>query len=262
MDAVEFHIQLHGEHPATGEDISPGTLSVSDLLKLLAPLEAAITATSKDDLQGRPALALVGTARTASADLGLRSYAGAAVAEVTAAIAEKDWRRLPHEAQTKLHAFSKAIGGRGWRCMFQPNGTPGIREAEISPQHPVPQPATARVEELTTTYGVLTAVGGADPTKWGHLQPIDGAELVHLKFDEQMAKQLADRLFEEVGLEGIATWDTASWSIVSFQVERLLPYRATDARTAFDELREAVGDAFDDVDPLEYQHRIRHGDDG
>lgn len=265
MDTFEFQIQIHGQQAGSRQEVSPLTLSIRDLAELLVPLQDALTKMAPDaDLGGLAPLALVGQVETASAALTVRIPCALepAAATLTSAAATGDWTGVPAAAHDALRSLSKWLARRRWRMRFLPDGSHGIRAAEISPDFPVPERiAPSEAHELTTVHGVLLVVGGVDETKFGRLRLLDG-RVIPLALDEATARQLAPLLFEEVCLQGLATWDTANMRIVRFQVERLADYRATGPREAFAALREVVGDVFDELDPLEYQRHVRQGGDG
>lgn len=262
MDTVEFHIQIHGEQPDSGREVSPETLSFKDLAELLVPVQDALTKMALDaELDGLAPFKLVGEAKTASADLTARIPASiqSAAATLTSAVASGDWSEVPKDAHSEIYNLSKVLARRNWRMRFLPSGTEGIVAAEISPERPVAEPtAPTQVQELTSIYGELLVVGGVDATKYGRLRLFDG-RVIPLDLSEAIAKQLAPRLFEEVCLEGVATWNTVTMRITRFKVARVTEYRATDPREAFAALRDAVDGAFDEIDPIVYQRRVRHG---
>lgn len=79
---------------------------------------------------------------------------------------------------------------------------------------------------------------------------------------EEMAMALASRLYQDVALEGTATWDPDTWRLRSFRVVRLLDFAAVSPMAAFHELAAAAGDAWDGVDALEFVRSSREGGAG
>ncbi len=114
-----------------------------------------------------------------------------------------------------------------------------------------------RVTGATTIYGVVTNVGGLDASKNVRLRTRTGDLTVHMS--ESLARKVAQHIFDEVGLEGTAVWDSATMSLVAFDATRLLEYRRTSASEAFERLRDVAGEDFDEVDPDEYVRRLRGG---
>lgn len=87
---------------------------------------------------------------------------------------------------------------------------------------PIPWP-DLRIQGETTVYGRLIRLGGKDPkititnpnTKKGYLGCDATIELV---------KQLGDKLYQWVGLDGTATWNMWNWSMESFVVSHITEY--------------------------------------
>lgn len=66
-----------------------------------------------------------------------------------------------------------------------------------------------------------------------------------------LARQLAQRLYTEVGIEGRARWDTREWVLESFAIERITDYARVSVGAALQNLYERMGtrlEAIDDID--------------
>jgi hypothetical protein len=75
-----------------------------------------------------------------------------------------------------------------------------------------------------------------------------------------LVKELGDRLYETVALEGEAVWDPESWEITEFRAVRVLPYRSGDVMAAFRELATVSANVWDGVDADEYVRKSRSED--
>ncbi len=76
----------------------------------------------------------------------------------------------------------------------------------------------------------------------------------------ELVKELGDRVYETVALEGEAVWDPETWELVDFRATRVLPYKPNDLLAAFRELAAATGGAWDGVDAAEYVRKARSED--
>lgn len=112
----------------------------------------------------------------------------------------------------------------------------------------------------TTLYGTIVRVGGTrKPTI--ELKTID-EKSIRCDLDRNLAIKAASRLYEEVGLEGVATWDAETLELQRFNVIAIMDYQRVPLTEAFDRLSRSVGDSFariGDVD--EFVKKIRYESD-
>ena len=244
-----------------GKDVSPETVSVGDLVDLMSNLEAAI-------LQSAPSGGFPVAADEAVMSLvrveencnkltfAIIESAALVVGTITAAIEGRKFDQLPTVTHEKLHAISKQMIRKGWSAEFLSDGPSGIRAAAISPMNPVPPPTPAKVKGPTTVWGRLMRVGGAKPR--GELRLSTG-ELLYFDLDQSMARQIRDGLYEDVSVDGIATWLVEDRKLVDFEATRVTGYRPeqTSLLKAFEELAAASKGHWDGVDVVQYVHDLR-----
>jgi hypothetical protein len=111
------------------------------------------------------------------------------------------------------------------------------------------------LQGTTTIQALCLRVGGVQPK--AELRLPNREKLLHAELTAEVARQLAQRLYEEVILEGRATWNVDPWEVEAFRVNRVTTYRKTDAVLAFKELSEAARGSWDEVDALSYVHGLR-----
>lgn len=70
--------------------------------------------------------------------------------------------------------------------------------------------------------------------------------------DEKLAKYIANKLFDWVKLIGIAKWYLETNKIEYFEILDVVEYNFTKINTAIRELKEIIGDDFNDIDALKY----------
>lgn len=116
-------------------------------------------------------------------------------------------------------------------------------------------PTPPCLEGITTLYGKVARVGGSTPKVWLDVQP--GERLV-CEVDEDLARQIAARLYEFVGLRGVARWNLDTAEIEDFEIQALLPYEQTGAMDAFAALAEVSAEDFTGVqDVVRYAEMLR-----
>jgi len=167
------------------------------------------------------------------------------------------YEELPRRAHVALHEVSKQAVKRKWKVKFDEDRVTGIRGGTISEENQVsPAPQALHIEGTTTIYGRCIRVGGIKPKSEIRLYQGD---VLYIIVSEQMAKELARSLYEEVCIEGRAKWNTEDWNIEEFEGKRITKFRATDAVTAFKKLTDAAKDKWDGVDAIEYVRALRSG---
>jgi hypothetical protein len=91
----------------------------------------------------------------------------------------------------------------------------------------------------TQIYGVLERVGGADP---GFTLRVSEHQTIHGGLSEELAIELAPRLYSWVGITGIAEWNPLTGDVEAFRATAALSYRWTPFRKAMDLLRQSVAE--------------------
>lgn len=102
-------------------------------------------------------------------------------------------------------------------------------------------------ESETVVYGVVRTAGGVDPTV--RIQ-FDDETVRNLDVPKDIAKQLGSRLYEEVGLRGIATWNDVTGEIEDFKITGLIDYAPTNIEAAFKDIQDVIGKYWDDVEDI------------
>lgn len=110
-----------------------------------------------------------------------------------------------------------------------------------------------------TLYGRVIRVGGENPPR-AKLLFIDGSALtceISKRDQRRVARQLAARLYEWVGVQGQAQRSAATLELLSFNVQQVLPYAEMPPADAFQELAKITTPAIEAMGGLEaYQQRI------
>lgn len=249
-----------------GRNARPDTIGMSELGNLLKLIDGAIRATVPvvdriaHAAEKAPLVSLVMLQEGKSSDMGMSvlDYGVPAVSNITEAIASESYSNMPPESHDLIYRIYRWVSNKKFQFEIEENATLNIRHAVISRQHPVPPPLSPAftVSGVTTAWGLLMRAGGKKP-RAALLFPDE--QKITISADAIVTKQLGERLYENVGIEGIATWRVRDWKMVAFKAIRVLEYRPqeTDIVRIFRELSEASGGRWEGIDPEEYVRELR-----
>lgn len=247
-----------------GFGVQPDSVPAREVAAFISNFEAAIVATAKanglslpeDQMEAVVSLVEIGEGSN-TLKFAVLSTAFLAAGIVSSAIATRRYEEIPKLAQEAMAKVSDQADARGWTVEILPDESEIVRGAEISPENPVPHPIEPFIEGVTTVYGICMRVGGADPR--AEIRTHKG-QLLYIKINHLLAKQLAGRLYEEVGIEGEATWNADTWKMVEFKAIRLNEYQPVDLVEAFEEIARLTAGAWDGVDAVSFVEEIRDED--
>ena len=234
----------------------PGSVDVKDLIEFLANWEKAILETAESNkvaLPNRESATILSLVEITDSSYGLGmkilDKAVIVMGLISDAVATSRYDKLPPKAVEALVAISKQAEKNSWAAQIIPGTSDMIKAGEISADNPVPAYTEPFVQGSTTLVGQLLRVGGAEPKA----EIRDEHNNLHfIKVDTAMAKALAVRLYDEVSIEGDATWNTDTWEITKFNVTQVNDYRSVNPVEAFEELSKRVQGAWDEVDVEAY----------
>lgn len=248
----------------TGAQVSPERVAVRDLIDVLTRIERAVDSYAEAHLGEVPE-----EARLSLVDIKPGSEClvfsvpdplVGAMAVISKAIDLEDYAELPGATYHELYALSESVTRRGWGLEIRELPEQGIHHARIDAAKPLaPPPRPAAIQGTTAIHGRCLRVGGATEPK-AEIRLSATEKLLNVALSEELAKEVAKRLYEEVVLEGTATWSTETWEIESFRVSRVTDYRKTDPDLAFKELAEAAEGKWEGVDALDYVRGLRRDD--
>ncbi|MGI9952322.1 hypothetical protein V3F56_08160 [Moorellaceae bacterium AZ2] len=239
---VAFELSLQGE------GVYPETTPLSELVEFLSAIEKAIKALTEAEGTDKEEL-IVGLVEVKRSSTILRftsnrpSEVRQAWGTIVGALATKNLEQLPSQAkkliETSVSYAKKRKASVGFITV--PGQPPAVC---IDPNTEFPTHET-KVRGETVLYGLVTRVGGKEP-KVG--LSLDNGTFLVCETSRQLAKQLGSRLYEWVGLSGIAEWDTRDWSITAFEARELIEYTAVPITDAIASLARAAGpEAWADV---------------
>ena len=250
----------------SGEGVSPETVPASELAQFLVEFEKAIleTALAKKDLSAPEAVQELIVSLVAI-ESGSESLTFALTGDImqgasllSEAHLQHDYSAIPVKAQDALHSISAQAIKNLWSVEFVGDRTHHIRSVVISVDNPVPPPKIVRVQGDTTIYGRLTRVGGVLPRAMIRM-PDD--TLMFIQLSKDMAVMLAseERLYEEVGIEGTATWQFDTMEMLEFKAKRITTYQPHKQKLSesFKELAEAANDRWNEIDVERFIEELR-----
>lgn len=130
-------------------------------------------------------------------------------------------------------------------------GSFNLDNEEISsfePNHEIAIPKSQTITGETTLYGKIIRIGGEEPKV--HFR-IDENQKLIFDIDENLAKKLSPKIYDFIGLVGIATWNSKDFSIEKFEVSRLLEFDNKPIATTFTEISGLIGKYWDEVEDVE-----------
>lgn len=251
------------EMAITGAKVTPETVSIRDLVDILARVERMVVSYAEArfaELTEEATLSLVDIeAGSECLVFSVPDPLLGAVAQISKAVQLGDYVELPQSTYAELYGLSESVTKRGWGFEIQENLGHGIHHARIDDQNMLAPRSPAFVQGTTTVHGRCLRVGGAVQPK-AEIRLSTTAKILNVDLSEEMAKELAARLYEEVVLEGSVTWNMDSWEIERFRVSRITAYRKTDPDLGFKELAEAAEGRWEGVDAVEYVRALRSDD--
>jgi len=248
----------------SGENVSPEMISAYELADYLIHINDAIDA-MRDEMEiaigNEPELALVGIAQgSARLELTLLSSLAVAMGTVTDAIQRNELDALPQKAKNAIqHLYARATNTRHTIRIVAEDADIGIPEAVIRPEtSPGELSSIQQVKGITTLYGRCLGVWGERMPR-AELQMADGKRMI-ISLEFRIAKQMASYLYDEVQLEGEATWISPAWELKKFHATNLLPATVVPVDEAFSILRERLGQYWQGVDAELFVNQQRYGE--
>lgn len=242
----------------TGEKISPENLHIREIADFLISVEEMVaTVVSHNhpnlDFQASGVLRL-SSLKDGSVDLACSSQfreAGPALREVGNVVEGGDISRLPDEARPpvlKLLKFS-----RDHNSFLEIREADGSRTQllQFSPDTAVTEPAIPTyVTGTTTLYGELLRIGGDNPPT-ARMRFIDGMAKSCPVESTDLARSMARRLYETLGVRGKGEWEAESMQLHTFRIEQLTEYRKTSLSKAFESLSEVAAKHYADLEDVQ-----------
>jgi len=248
---------------AGGPDVVPGRIRSKDLAEVIEAVEDMIASVivrdnpklSKDNL-------VIGLTNIKDESVGLQfspqpgELAFEALSIISEAIEEDSYENLPSSTIKSLQNVSTFTKRHDCTAHFTSNNGDQVTYATITPETEITYPSPLKGE--TVIYGNVLRVGGKTPKV---MFETVGGDVLYCDSDRETAKKLGKKLYELVGLQGIAQWDAIDLHIVAFNIGGITDYTKTSISDSFKQLSGLIGEHFSDIDDVDgYISEIRSGE--
>lgn len=245
-----------------GNNISPISVRARELAEIISSFESAVVGIvllEHQSLKAENIAVSLVDIQNASLGLGFDSDVNELVypagLQLANAIEERHWGELPIKT---LKDLRKLVGyTKRWSCQAEMRTVYGNTTALTILSPEVDIPATATLYGGTEVVGVIKRVGGAEPRVM--LTTLQG-ETLYCDLEEEMAKKLAQYLYETVQLAGYARWNFETLEILEFEITEIVAHIDRKPKAGFSKIRQRYGTYFDDIEDVEdWTTRIRYG---
>lgn len=242
----------------TGGAIAPRHVPAGELADILKAAETLIVATvlrehsklTKEDI-------ILGLTQVEDKSLGLMfvpSIPQVVIPEfhrIADIVNHKLFEMLPVEARDALRKIATFTRKRHCVAEFRVSGSEVVL-ATVEADLVIPAPP--RLYMQTTIYGRVVNAGGKNPNV--HIETLEG-QIIICKGSQEQVKQLAGRLYANVGIEGSARCDVETLEIEDVEIKEILPYEDTPISDAVRELGQLAAPYFDNIDTDQYVKALR-----
>lgn len=254
---AKFHVELR----LLGPDVSPETVDVDELLGLISKYKAAVLETAKTMNQALTSdesrMALVRVAKGSDRlRLAVDRTLARPVREVSMAVRSNDWSRCGPDACKSISDVSRQLRPRHWELEL-PSGGRGAKPV-LRGDTAITAPPTYVASGETVLYGTVDDAGREKHPRL-RLILADGTP-VDVTGPRDEIKRLGARLFDEVALRGVATWNLDTGRVTHFSLTGIEEFRETSLLEAFENLASVAGSNWDQVDAKKFVRDLRgHG---
>jgi hypothetical protein len=169
-----------------------------------------------------------------------------AFAKLASAIKTKDFSSLPVPTLKSLDKFSSFVRKRNCEAEFISRNGKSTVLATITPDIKVSLPDLLKGE--TIIYGRIIRVGGREPKAM--IETSDGVTVYCDMENEDLARELGERLYMPVRIRGKATWEPHSLRLEEFKITEVADYGGSILE-AFEELSSIAGKYFSNISDVE-----------
>lgn len=247
----------------TGDGMTPRLVRSRDLAQLIEAVEemiAAEVAASNEDIKKEQIIIGLADVLPGSVTLAFASSTDKlttpALEKIAHSVKTNDFYALPEDSIQSLKVISKFSQAK--KCtaeIFAVNGDKKLLAA-ITPETRIQDYEPIKGE--TIIYGVVTRVGGAkEDSPTIQVRTIEG-RLLYCAANKKNAKIAAQRLYQQIGLIGIAEWDVKTHEIKAFTVTGFSSYEMTPLSEAVESISQNYGQHFDEIDDVnEFVRELR-----
>lgn len=235
-----------------GTDMRPGRIrskEIAEIIELIEDAIASMVISSHPDLKKEDIRIGLKQINEGSIDLefvpNLPALTLPATKKITQAITSNDFSNLPLASVSSLKSISAFT--RRHKCVAEWATTNGVREslAVLTPETIIPDAYPLSGE--TMLYGEIMRVGGATPKI--QFRTLSG-QIIYCSATKDIVKRAGSKLYMEVGLNGMAEWNSETYAIEAFHVTEISEYQHLPLKNAFEAFRDIVQDSFDSIEDV------------
>lgn len=245
-----------------GDNVTPGNVRSRDIAELIASVEqmiASVVVRNNPQLGFQEDEIIIGLVAVHEGSLRLQFrvpevYAPAAIPAynlVSSDVQRRDFSSLPLKTVESLRSIRSITVKYSATTEFGYNNGHFAPLASITRDVPI-EVQESRVSGTTTLYGVVVRIGG-EKTTTVQMRLLNGDLLsCEIKGNQRrsIARQLAQRLYTEVGITGTAIWDTREWILEDFVIERITEYSPKGVAAALQSLYETMGTHLEAIEDI------------
>jgi hypothetical protein len=241
--------------------VQPTTVPAGDVAQIIKAAEEAVLSIVEEELLD-PERVEVHFVHILPGSLNLgftsrRPAARTAFYVLADRVQRSNYDRLAAKAVAGLQLMHKY--SRAWNCPLE-LWAPQESDKPLATLVPAAEiRLPPRIAGPTTIYGEVIRVGGQRPRI--RMRLLDDTE-ISCTAPKSLVQRLGARLYQVVGLEGQAQWETDRYTLVSFQADAIVDYDDTaDVGTTLDELSRRFGKYFNDIRDVDAYVRSLREDD-
>jgi hypothetical protein len=243
-DILEIHF--------VGENISPENIRIGEIAVILDAIENVLLSVVAQEHEGLTKENLtIGLHSVNAGSLGLQftsklpEVVTPAFEQVAVSIRNRTIENIPFESIKHFEKILSFVKSHQAQADFIVINGKSKNLATLTADFELPKPGFISGE--TTIYGEIVRVGGVEPKV--EVKTISGKTL-YCPFEFELASQLGALLYQLVGLDGDARWNTQNFEIEDFRVTGISDFRNTPLVEAFQSLSEVAGIYYSDLDDV------------
>lgn len=243
-DLLEIHF--------TGPDITPESIRIGEIAIILDAIENVLLTIVSEEHKGlTKEILTIGLHNVTTGSLGLQftsrlpEIVTPAFEEVAKSIQMGTGVNLPVESLNHFEKILSFVKRRQALADFVVVNGKSKTLATLTPDFEIPKPVYLTGQ--TRIFGQIVRVGGVEPKV--EVKTISEKTL-YCPFEIELASQLGARLYQLVGLDGVARWNAQNFEIEEFRVTGISEYQNSSLLDAFQSLSEIASEYYEDVDDV------------
>jgi hypothetical protein len=237
-----------------GGGINPASVRAAEVAELILSFEKAVISTLHDKYPNidTTQYAFLSFSSIENKSLGLKFLAERATDAfinsylfVTTSISNDNYTELSAPTLDSLKSISRFTKRHNCECNYIYEGT---TIAKFTPLTNVEISDDYILKGETVIHGKIQRVGGDTPRV---VFKEHTGKNIYFEVTEEIAKQLAPKLYEDVALHGVAKWDKKTYRVIDFKVSSIGELKDISLTDAFKQIQDIIGKYWDEVDDIQ-----------